>query len=184
MALGTALPYGLRDIKITPYTDQSATTLEATSIDLPNSRTLSFSEAEEFEELRGDDKVVTTRGKGAGVNWTLEAGGLSFPAVKAMVGGEVVNTGTGPTEKNVFTKKVTDSRPFFQIEGQVISDSGGDVHCVIPRCRATGDFKGDFADGTFFLTGLDGVGLPSNITGSEDVLYEMTQNAATVAITP
>lgn len=184
MPLGTALPYGLRDIKITPYTDAGATTLAAASIDLPNSRTLSFSEAEEFEELRGDDKVVTTRGKGAAVNWSLEAGGLSFPAVKAMVGGEVVASGTADTEVNTFTKKATDSRPYFQIEGQIISDSGGDVHCVIPRCRATGDFKGDFADGSFFLTGLDGVGLPSMIVGKEDVLYVLTQNAAAKAITP
>lgn len=184
MALGTALPYGLRDIKITPYTDAGATTLAVASIDLPNSRTLSFSEAEEFEELRGDDKVVTTRGKGAAVNWSLEAGGISFPAVKAMVGGEVVTSGVAPAEVNTFTKKVTDSRPYFQIEGQIISDSGGDVHCVIPRCRATGDFKGDFADGSFFLTGLDGVGLPSLVTGSEDVLYEMIQNATATAITP
>ena len=48
MPLPTALPYGIRDIKITPYTDAAATTLAVTSIDLPNARTLSFSETEEF----------------------------------------------------------------------------------------------------------------------------------------
>ena len=51
----TPLPYGLRDVKITPYTN--STTL-GTPIDLPNSRTFAFTEAEDFEELRGDDKVV------------------------------------------------------------------------------------------------------------------------------
>jgi hypothetical protein len=62
--LATPLPYGLRDVKLTPYSDASGSVLGATVIDLPNSRTLSFSETEEFEELRGDDRVVTTRGRG------------------------------------------------------------------------------------------------------------------------
>ena len=93
MPLPTALPYGIRDIKITPYTDAAATTLAATSIDLPNARTLSFSETEDFTELRGDDEVVTTRGQGPSVEWELEAGGLDFAACKAMQGGTITETG-------------------------------------------------------------------------------------------
>src|SRR5690606_8311548 len=130
MPLPTALPYGLRDVKITPYEDAGATTL-GDAVDLPNARTFSFSEAEEFTELRGDDKVVTTRGQGASVEWDLEAGGLSFDALKVLAGGTVVESGVAPNTVRTFTKKVTDSRPFFQVEGQVISDSGGDVHCVL-----------------------------------------------------
>lgn len=181
MPLPTALPYGLRDVKITPYTDAGATTL-GTPIDLPNSRTLSFSEAEEFTELRGDDKVVTTRGQGASVEWDLEAGGLSFDVLKVLAGGTVVESGVAPNTVRTFTKKVTDSRPFFQIEGQVISDSGGDVHCVLPRCRVTGNIEGEFSDGNFFLTSGSGVALPSLQTGATDVLYEFVQNETVTAI--
>jgi hypothetical protein len=175
------LPYGLRDIRLTPYTDATCTTL-GTGVDLPNARTLSFSEAEDFEELRGDDKVVTTRGKGAGVEWELESGGLSYEALKVMAGGTVTSTGVTPTQTKKFVKKVTDARPFFQIEGQAISDSGGDVHCVIPRCRVTDSIEGEFADGSFFLTAGSGVGLPSLKTGEEDVLYTFTQNETAAAI--
>jgi hypothetical protein len=181
MPLGTALPYGLRDVKLTPYTDAGATTL-GTAVDLPNARTFSFSEAEEFTELRGDDKIVTTRGQGASVEWDLEAGGLSFEALKIMAGGVVVESGVAPNTTKTFTKKVTDSRPFFQVEGQVISDSGGDVHCILPRCRVTGNIEGEFADGAFFLTSGSGAALPSLITGSEDVLYEFVQNETATAI--
>lgn len=177
----TPLPYGLRDIKLTPYTDAAGTTL-GTPIDLPYSRTLSFSEAEEFTELRGDDKVVTTRGQGPSIEWELEAGGLPFEAVKAMAGGTITETGVDPTTSKTFTKKVTDSRPFFKIEGQVISDSGGDVHCVIDRCRMTESLEGEFSDGEFFLTSGSGVGLPSMITGREDILYEFTQNSEVTPI--
>lgn len=181
MPLGTALPYGLRDVKITPYTDASCTTL-GTAVDLPNARTFSFSEAEEFTELRGDDKVVTTRGQGASVEWDLEAGGLSFDALKVLAGGAITESGTTPNQVRTFTKKVTDSRPFFQVEGQVISDSGGDVHCVLPRCRVTGNIEGEFSDGNFFLTSGSGAALPSLITGEEDVIYEFVQNETAVAI--
>lgn len=182
MALAsTALPYGLRDVKLTPYTDGAATTL-GTPVDLPNARTFSFSEAEEFTELRGDDKVVTTRGQGASVEWDLEAGGLSFDALKVMAGGTVVESGVTPNVKKTFTKKVTDARPFFKVEGQVISDSGGDVHCILDRCRVTGNIEGEFADGEFFLTSGSGVALPSLQASRVDTIYEFVQNETATAI--
>ena len=43
----------------------------------PHMQTLTFGETEEYEELRGDDKLVATHGKGAQVEWDLEAGGIS-----------------------------------------------------------------------------------------------------------
>lgn len=182
MALTTTpLPYGLRDVKVTPYTTDAATTL-GTGVDLPNARTFSFSEAEEFTELRGDDKVVTTRGKGSAVDWDLEAGGLSFEALKVLVGGTITESGVTPNQKKTFQKKVTDARPFFQVEGQAISDSGGDLHCVLDRCRSTGNLEGAFGDGEFFLTSGSGVALPSNRTGRTDVLYEFVQNETATAI--
>jgi len=181
MVIATALPYGLRDVRITPYTDASGSVL-GVPIDLPYARTFSFSETEEFTELRGDDQVVTTRGQGPAVEWELESGGLPIPAAKAMQGGTIVTSGTGTTEKTVFTKKSTDARPFFKLEGQAISDSGGDVHCVLDRCRATGDFEGEFNDGEFFLTSAEGVALPSLLTGRTDTVYEFVQNASATAI--
>lgn len=176
------LPYGLRDVKITAYTTEAATTLAASSTDLPNSRTFSFSEAEEFVELRGDDKLVTTRGQGAGVEWDLEAGGLPLDALRIMAGGTITETGVTPNQKKTYTKKVTDSRPFFKVEGQAISDSGGDMHCVLDRCRVTGNVEGEFGDGQFFLSAVSGVALPSLIASRTDILYEFVQNETVTAI--
>lgn len=182
MALTTTpLPYGLRDIKLTPYTDAAGTTLGSTSVDLPNARTLSFSESEAFEELRGDDRVVATHGNGAAVSWDLEAGGLPFEAFKIMAGGTIAETGTTPAQKKVFSKKVTDMRPYFRVEGQAISDSGGDVHVVLFRCKATGDLSGEFTDGSFFLTAASGVALAVPTGTNADKLYEFTQNEAVTA---
>lgn len=184
MALtNTPLPYGIRDLKITPYTDAAGTTL-GTPIDLPNIRTLSFSDAEDFEELRGDDRVVATHGNGPTVEWELESGGLPYEAFKAMAGGTVTESGVTPAQKKVYAKKVTDQRPYFKVEGQAISDSGGDVHVVLHRCKATGELSGEFSDGSFFLTSASGVALavPEDDPTNADVIYEFVQNEVVTPI--
>lgn len=173
------LPYGLRDVKIRPMAPGTETA--GTAVDLPNSRTFSFAEAEDFEELRGDDGLRAIHGKGPIVNWQLEGGGISFEAAKAMFGGTITETGVTPNQVKTFRKLGLDVRPYFQVEGQSISDSGGDVHCLVYKARATGDMSGEFADGSFFLMGAQGQGLPRL---SDDRLYDFIQNETATPITP
>jgi len=182
--LPTMLPYGLRDVKLTPYTDASGSVLDdadGASIDLPNARTLSFSEAEDFDELTGDDRTVTTVGKGPKVDWSLESGGISFEAWKVLSGGTIAESGTAPARKKTFTKKGSTRRPWFRVEGQAISDSGGDVHCTIFRCRASDKLEGELSGGNFFLTACSGQGLPL-LDESDDLLFEFVQNETAVTI--
>lgn len=169
MALGDSLPYGLRDLKVTPY--NAAGTL-GTLVDFPNARTLSFEESEDFEELRGDDKVVANRGKGPTVSWEMEGGGISLEAYAAINGGTVVLTGVAPSQVKTYSKKSTDSKPRFKIEGQALSESGGDFHPVIYNAKATDGVSGELADGAFWLTGASGVG----IGDATDKLYDFVQN--------
>jgi hypothetical protein len=177
-----ALPYGLRDTKITPYTDDAGTTIGTSAKDVPNARTMTFGEAEDFEELRGDDKVVAIRGKGASVEWEMEHGGISLDAYADMAGGTVTTTGITPASVTTYTKKVTDQRPYFKAEGQAINDNGGDFHTVLYKCRASAGLNGEMSDGTFWLTKAKGVSLPSLIAGQEDVLYEFIVNETAKAI--
>lgn len=181
MTLPTPLPYGIRDVRITAYTDAGGTVLGSVVTDLPYGRTLSFSESEEFEELRGDDRVVTTRGKGAVVDFELESGGISLEAWKVMTGGTITDTGTTPNKKRVFRKGGRQSRPWFLVEGQVISDSGGDLHAILYRCRITDTLEGSFEDGSFFLTSGSGQALPL-LSDTADVLYDIVQNETAVAV--
>ena len=176
-----ALPYGVRDVKITPYVDASGTILGNVSYDLPNMQTLSFSETEEFQELRGDDRIVTTRGRGAQVEWDLEAGGISPRIWSIFTGGELLETGTVPSRKVTMRKKGSDSRGYFRVDGQAISDSGGDVRVVIYRCRCNDSIEGEFADGEFFVTSASGLGLPL-LDDANDLLYDIVQNEAKTAI--
>lgn len=178
MAVATnQLPYGLRDVMVYPLDIVSEA--PAAGVDLPAARILSFSEAEEYEELRGDDKLIALKGKGPKVEWELEQGGISFAAYTVMVGGTVTTSGTTPAIKNTLHKKTTDARPYFRIEGQAISDSGGDFHCTIYKCRSDSTVEGKLEDGTFWLTHMSGsgIGLLSN-----DDLYEFVQNETAAAI--
>lgn len=182
MALNTIpLPYGLRQIRLTPYTDAAATTL-GTAVTLPYGRTLSFSEVEDFEDLRGDDQLITSHGSGPHVEWELESGGVSLEAVAVMYGGTVATTGTTPNQVKTLSKVVTDLRPFFRIEGRSISDSGGDFHCIIYKAKSTDNLGGEFSDGQFFLTGAKGLGYASTESASLAKVWAFVQNETAVVI--
>lgn len=174
------LPFGLREIKLTPYTDAAATTL-GVPVKLPNARTLSFAETEEFEDLRGDDALQASHGAGAQVEWELEGGGVSFEAVAVMYGGVVQTTGVTPNQIKTLTKYVgttyqQSQRPYFRIQGRSISDSGGDFWCVIYRAKATDNLEGEMADGQFFLTGASGLGYKSNEATTLNRVWQWVQN--------
>jgi hypothetical protein len=177
MPLGQSLPYGLRDVKISPI---SAAGVVGTSVDLPNSRTFSFEENEDFEELRGDDKVVATRGQGSTVSWELESGGIMLEAYAIMAGGLVVTSGVTPAQKKTYTKLGADSKPRFKVEGQAMSESGGDFHVVLYNCKATEGISGELGDGAFWLSSGSGSAIPDPST---DKVYEFIQNETAAVIT-
>lgn len=182
MALtGAAYPFGLRDVKLTPITNPVTETLGSAK-DLPASRTLSFTDAEEYVELRGDDKKILSRGMGSSVDWEIEAGGIDLDVYAIIAGGSLTNTGVTPNQIRKLAKKVTDQRPYFRAEGQALSDTGGDVHVVLYRCRATGDIEGEFADGQFYLTACSGEAFPSLNVATIDALYDIIQNESVTAI--
>lgn len=176
------LPFGLRDVKLTPFTTEAATAY-GTGVDLPVARTFSFSESEDFEELEGDDTKVASHGSGPSLEWELESGGLPFEAFRVMAGGTISETGVTPSQQKVYSKLATDSRPYFKAEGQAISDSGGDVHGIVYKAKADGNLEGEFANGSFFLTSASGKGYGSTVTADVGKLYDFVQNETAIAIT-
>ncbi len=169
-----ALPYGIRDIKLTPVlTDGTFGTM----VDLPAGRTLTWSESEDFESLRGDDQVQAQHGNGSVVSWDLEQGGISLAALAVIAGGAVVESGTTPNIKKTYQKNVFDTRPYFRIDGQAINDNGGDTKITIHKCKATGDIGGEFAEGSFHLTSASGEGNPDLSGDLYDIVYGETAAA-------
>lgn len=169
------LPYGLRDIKLTPINSDGS---YGTPVDLPVAQTLSFSEAEEFQELRGDDRLVAVHGQGPTVEFDLEAGGISLDAWQTMTGGTLDEMGATPSQTKSLTKLTTQSRPYFRIDGQSINDVDGDTHVTIWKAKLTDTLEGEFTDGEFFVTSCSGQGLGND----EDKLYTITWNETSVTI--
>lgn len=179
MALAaTSLPYGMREVYLYPFTGE---TPAATGIKFPNARTLSFSEAEDTEELRGDDGVVAVHGSGPSVDWELEGGGINFEAVQAMYGGTVASTGVSPAAVKTYTKKETDQRGYFMMKGRAISDSGGDFVVTLFKCKATGELSGELADQSFWLTGASGRAIGR---ASDRAIYEFAMNETAAELEP
>lgn len=176
-----SVPFGLRDVKVAKLL---ANDLPGTLVDLPNSQTFEFSDSEDFTELRGDDKIVAKRGSGSMVDWSLESGGMSFEATAVINGGTVTLGGVSPNAWKKYRKLATDARPYFWVEGQSMSDTGGDFHGIVPRCICDDSFEGTLADGEFWVSSASGTGLPSGSTDVKltDLVYEFTQNETAAAI--
>jgi len=170
----------MRDIGLKSLTNNKDT--PGTLVDLPYARTLSFTESEEFEDLRGDDQLIASHGAGPQVEWEIESGGIKLAAYAMIAGGAVVGSGTTPNQKNTYTKLALDVRPYLKIEGQAISDSGGDFHPVLYACKATGDIEGELSDGAFWLTGASGKCFSTNESGHVGKLYEFVQGETAAAI--
>lgn len=181
MTLGYAIPYGLRDVQLIQYPTLAADTFGSVLTDLPIARTFSFNDTEEYEDLRGDDKLYTSHGQGATVEWEIESGGISFAAYAVLAGGVVISTGITPNQINRFRKKSLDQRPFFVAIGRAINDNGGDFQSVVWRCRATGNIEGELGDGQFFIPSVSGTGFSClvsglvNATEINDSVYDFVQ---------
>lgn len=184
-AVPDALPYGLRQLMLTPYTDAQGTVLGNTSYPLPVAMTLGFSETEQYDELRGDDVLVAVHGRGPQVDWSLEAGGLAITAWSIISGGSVIEEGVAPNRLTRMRKSGDDKRPYFRIDGRAISDSGGDMNARIYRAKANGRLQADLRGGAFQTSRIDGVGLPMVGDGGR-WLYEFIrkEQEGALSVTP
>lgn len=176
LAAGTVpLPFGLRDLRLFPLVADVA----GAGVDLANIIKLTFKESVDSQDLKGDDVTKAVHDMPPTVDWELESGGIPLEALKTMNGGAIIEVGGATVTKRTYQKRAGDARPYFQIEGQSINDNGGDTHCVIWKCKATGEFTGDFTEGDFVHTGISGAGIPR---GANDDLYEFIHNEAIVAL--
>ena len=174
------LPYGLRQLALTPYLDAQGTCLANTSYPLPVAMTLGFSESEQYDELRGDDILVAVHGRGPQVDWSLEAGGMNMTCWSLLSGGQVIEEGVAPTRITRMIKSADDLRPYVRIDGRAISDSGGNLKTRIYRAKANGRLQADLRNGAFQTSRIDGVGLPMVGDGGRwlyEFIHEETDSA-------
>ena len=173
-----ALPFGLRQVKLVPL-NAAGVEVPANAQFLPASRTFSFSEAEDFENLDGDDRRWASHGAGPTVEWDLEGGGISLELWAILSGATITTTAS----QKKLTKLVTDQRPYFNVYGRAISDSGGDFQMVVYRCKADGSLEASMENGSFLLTSCSGTGFGEDKTTNAK-LYDFVQNETAVPFDP
>lgn len=172
------MPYGLRDVKVATLDSAG---VKGTLVDLPNAQTFEFQEATSTQTLRGDDAVKANRTTVDAVEWTLEAGGINFEAMKVMAGGIITTTGVTPAVKKVWTRTEGDSYPDFFAEGQAMSESGGDHHTVVYRAKAN-QISGTHQDQEFWVSHAEGTGIGSLAAASLGKVWDMVANETAVTI--
>ena len=158
-------PFGLRQITLVPLPSGSA-------VVLPAALTLSFSESLISGELRGDDAVQAIAAITDKIEWSLEAGGMSFEAIKVMTGRTIAASGTTPSQKNTLTIAAGDTMPYFKIYGKVVNDDGSDIHCLLHKCKLTGGLEGEFKEGEFYVQKCEGVAITNGTKIAELVHNE------------
>lgn len=173
------LPYGLRDIKVAPLDSAG---VKGTLVDFPNAQTLEFEEETSTQTLRGDDSVVASRTTVDGASWTLEGGGISFEAMVVMAGGTITSTGTTPSVVKKYRRLNTDSYPDFYMEGQSLSESGGDNHLVLWRNKAS-QISGSHTDQDFWVTHAEGTSIGALTAAAVGAVWDMVANETAAVIT-
>lgn len=172
------LPYGLRDVKVATLDNAG---VKGTTVDFPNAQTLEFEESTAVQQLRGDDVVVAQRVTIDSVDWTLEGGGYSLESMVVIAGGTIASTGTTPAVKKSWTRLGTDAYPDFYLEGQSISESGGDSHQVFYRAKAT-QVSGSHTDQEFWITHCEGNAIATLTAADIGKVWAFVENETAVAI--
>jgi len=173
------LPYGLRDLKVATLDNAG---VRGTLVDLPNAQTLEFTESTSTQTLRGDDAVKATRTTVDAVEWSLGAGGINFEAMKVIAGGTISVTGVTPAVKKRWRRLEGEAYPDFYLEGQAMSESGGDHHTVIHRAKAS-QISGTHQDQEFWVTQAEGTGIGTLTAANVGAVWDMVANETAVDAT-
>lgn len=157
-------PYGLREVKIKPVVGGTIQTL-------PVARQLTFREMITSAMLRGDDVIKSVVAFSEGVEWSLEAGGISLEAYGALTGRTPVTAGTTPSRTVTLTAEGGDAFPWITIWGKALGDGGDDIHCKVMKAKLTA-MEGRFQNQEFYVTSCSGIA----VADSSNEVFEFVQN--------
>lgn len=162
--------YGLRDIKLTSLNG-------ATQLDLNAAQTLTWSESVVSDELRGDDVIKATVGYVEGIEFSIEAGGISLEAYAFITGETAVTAGTTPNRTQRVVRTGAKNFPYIKIYGRAIGDGNDGVHVLLRKVKVT-SLEGNLTNQEFYITKCSGMG----IADDSNELYEIVMNETDAAL--
>jgi hypothetical protein len=159
-------PFGLRDVKVTNIGGTS-------QVDLPAGRQLSVTERVVNSEMTGDDRIQAVVSFVEGLEWSLEAGGISLEALAIVTGRTATESGSTPNRTLTMSTAAGDNFPYFKIYGKSVSDEGDDIHVKIWKAKCTA-LEGTYQEGEFYLTSCSGIAVDDDSNGIYDVVQNET----------
>lgn len=172
--------YTLVDLKVAPVTGDTPGTL----VDIPGIQSCEVTISNEAVELRGDNRLMSVVDQGNGASFSLAAGGLDLEALAVILGGATADEGTTPDIVRTWTLKADDARPYFTIVGVQPDDgsNGHDLHVIVWKAKATGDFTLGMADQEFTVPSIEGSAVGRSDNG--DLISLVQHETATAAEIP
>lgn len=160
------MPFGMNQIKVATGTVGSETTVRT----LPASLTLKFKERVTAARGRGGDALVALAAAPNGVEWEMEALGLSLEVYALMTGGTVTltpETTPGAADATNVLPSNTGRNPYFNIYGKALGVGADDVHYVIINAKVTEGMDAPLGDGEFTKSAFKGLALDWKIVEYE-----------------
>lgn len=164
-------PFGLKQVKLTD-------TAGGTAVALPSAMMLHFTEKTMNTKFMADGIWVAARTIPVGVEWELEAGGISLDAYAKMTGRTATAVGTTPNRTVTMNADTGTEFPYFRIYGRAVGDIGtDDIYCVIYRCKVQ-ELEGTFRNGEFWVSSCAGIGVDDSTLG----LFQFVQRETGAAL--
>lgn len=162
--------YGLRQILLTDTAGANPVYMSAGIL-------LHFTEEIMTEEFRAEGIRVASRSFTTGIDWELEAGGISLAAYAKLTGRTAPEVGSVPNRSITVDVNQTTNFPYIRIYGRSVDDYRGDFYCRIHRAKLT-SIEGTLREGQFIVTSCAGVGVSDPAFG----FYQFVQRETAAAI--
>lgn len=163
--------FGLKQVKLTD-------TAGSNPVFLPSAMMLHFTEKTANTKFVAEGVWIAARTMPVGVEWELEAGGISLDAYAKMTGRAATAVGTTPNRTVTMAGDAAVEFPYFRIYGQAVGDTGtDDIHCVIYRCKLQ-EIEGTFRNGEFWVSSCAGIGIDDSTFG----LFQFVQHETKVSL--
>lgn len=152
------MPFGMNEIKL-----KSGSTV----VELPAALKLTFKEKVVTGRGRGGDRLRALATAPDGVEWEMEALGISLEAYALMTGLTAVSTGTTPNRKTSLASSDTNRYPYFDIYGKALGVGEDDVHYHIINAKLADGMDAPLEDAEFTNSAYKGEALNWEITQHE-----------------
>lgn len=145
------------DAKVYPLlTDVAAASpTYGTGLDVPGIAAVTVNPNIVSAELKGDARVIATKGRTDRLTVSATYGKLSGDVLATILGSSATDSGTTPNQIAAFRLKSPASLPYFKLEFQIldVEEGLGDLRVVLYKCKITG--------GTLLGTSTDNFGQPT-----------------------